>query len=318
MNAKPPLLEARSVTVAYGRGEAPALEDVTLTLEAGARVAVVGESGSGKSTFARALLRLVPLLRGQVLLRGEDLAILDAAELRQRRRDLQLIFQDPLASLDPRMRVEDIVAEPLLNFAVAASADERRSRVRAMLESVGIPVAAAGRLPREFSGGQAQRIAIARALICDPAVLLCDEPVSALDLATRGQVLRLLETASATRGLALVFISHDLAAVRYLCERVLVLYRGRIVEEGTAAALFAAPRHPYTRALLAAIPIADPVRARERRAQLSTAVPQATAGSQGCAYAPRCPYAIERCRIERPQLLGTAEAAVACHRADEI
>jgi oligopeptide transport system ATP-binding protein len=256
------LLEARDLQVVYAGRASPALQGVNLVLERGSRVGVVGESGSGKSTLARALLRLVPLAGGQVLLRGEDLAILTPAELRQRRRDLQMIFQDPLASLDPRMRIEEAVGEPLRNFEVRLDRAERRERVRAALEAVGIAADALTRLPREFSGGQAQRIALARALICDPAILLCDEPVSALDLGTRGQVLRLLRTHASERGLALLFISHDLAAVRHLCERVLVLYQGRVVEEGATAEVFATPRHPYTRALLDAMPSPVPAKAR--------------------------------------------------------
>ncbi|MET0291262.1 MAG: oligopeptide/dipeptide ABC transporter ATP-binding protein [Steroidobacteraceae bacterium] len=315
----PPLLEGRDLRVVFGArspAEVVAVDGVDLTLEPGARVAVVGESGSGKSTLARALLRLVPLERGQVLLRGEDLAVLTAEELRRRRRDLQMIFQDPLASLDPRMRVVDIVAEPLELLRQEPSAAARRERALALLETVGIPASSARRLPREFSGGQAQRIAIARALICDPAVLLCDEPVSALDLATRGNVLRLLEAQAAQRGLALVFISHDLAAVRYLCDQVRVIFRGRIVEQADRATLFAHPRHPYTRALLAAVPVPDPVIARARR--VGSTVAGATASGSGCAYSARCPFVIDRCRIERPLLRSVEGSQVACHRAEEI
>jgi oligopeptide/dipeptide ABC transporter ATP-binding protein len=324
----PLLLEARELRVVFpaprglfaprGVADVVAVDGVDLELERGARVAVVGESGSGKSTLARALLRLVPLARGQVLLRGEDLAILSPSELRQRRRDLQMIFQDPLASLDPRMRVADIVAEPLDCLESGLGRARRRERALALLQTVGIPAAAAGRWPREFSGGQAQRIALARALICDPAILLCDEPVSALDLGTRGQVLRLLEAQAAERGLALLFISHDLAAVRYLCQRVVVIFRGRIVEQAAGATLFAGPRHPYTRALLAAVPVPDPVRARARRAPSTVAGAAPVAGAAGCAYAARCPHVIDRCRVERPLLRAVGETRVACHRAEEI
>ena len=324
--SSPPLLEARGVRVVFPgeRGlfgartgdDVVAVDDVDLLLSPGARVAVVGESGSGKSTLARALLRLVPLDRGQVLLRGEDLAVLTPEELRKRRRDLQMIFQDPLASLDPRMRVIDIVAEPLELLNEERSSTVRRERALALLQTVGIPAASASRLPREFSGGQAQRIAIARALICDPAVLLCDEPVSALDLTTRGHVLRLLEAQAIERGLALLFISHDLAAVRYLCDEVRVIYRGRIVEQADRETLFANARHPYARALLAAVPVPDPVRARARRTASSVAgVPSE---GLGCAYAARCPFVIERCRSERPLLRPVEGSLVACHRAEEI
>lgn len=277
----PPLLEARGVRVVFGarrgllqpraRSEVVAVDGVDLLLEAGRRLAVVGESGSGKTTLARALLRLVPLEAGQVLLRGEDLAVLTAGELRQRRREVQMIFQDPASSLDPRMRVTDVVLEPLDCLGLAPHGEARTRRVHELLESVGLPAALATRLPRELSGGQAQRVAIARALSCDPAVLLCDEPVSALDLDTRGQVLKLLEEQARSRGLALLFISHDLAAVRYLCDEVLVMFRGRVVERGPTAELFARPQHPYTRALLAAVPVPDPVRARARRRAITGA-----------------------------------------------
>ena len=321
----PALLEARDLRVVFpaprgwfAANDVPdviAVDGVDLLLERGSRVAVVGESGSGKSTLAKALLRLVPLAAGQVLLRGEDLAILSPEELRRRRRDLQMIFQDPLSSLDPRMRVIDAVMEPLDidgNMPRATA----RERALALLESVGVPAARGSSYPREFSGGQAQRIAIARALVRDPAILLCDEPVSSLDLSTRGQVLRLLATQAEQRGLALLFISHDLAAVRWLCTDIRVFYRGRVVESATTRDLFARPRHPYTRALLAAVPVPDPQFARARRV---VAAPAGIAPSvAGCAYAPRCPFAVERCWIEVPALRRVADVEVACHRAEEI
>jgi len=263
----PPLLEARDLAVRYPRTPAevpPALEGVSFTLERGERLAVVGESGSGKTTLARALLRLVPLAAGQVLLKGEDLAILDPAELRERRRAMQMIFQDPLASLDPRMRVLDIVAEPLDCGPGRLPAGERRERVRALVESMGVPGNALARRPRTFSGGQAQRIAIARALIAAPDILLCDEPVASLDLATRRQVLALLRAQCEERGLALLFISHDLPAVYQLCDRVIVLYRGHVVEQGPVRQVFTAPAHDYTRRLLSAVLVPDPARARAR------------------------------------------------------
>jgi ABC-type glutathione transport system ATPase component len=265
----PPLLEARDLVVRYPSrtgGDVTALQDVSFVLERGERVAVIGESGSGKSTLVRALLRLAPLAAGQVLLKGEDLAILTPSELRHRRRAVQLIFQDPIASLDPRMRIADIVAEPLDCSDERLSPSVRRARVLALLESLGLGADALERRPHEFSGGQAQRIAITRALIADPAVLLCDEPVASLDLATRRQVLALLHERSVAQGLALLFISHDLPAVWRLCERVLVLYRGRVVEQGTVREVFTAPTHEYTRRLLTAVPVPDPERARARRA----------------------------------------------------
>ncbi|HEV7633644.1 MAG TPA: oligopeptide/dipeptide ABC transporter ATP-binding protein [Steroidobacteraceae bacterium] len=318
----PLLLEGRDIAVRYGKKTAAftALHSVSFTLAEGESLAVVGESGSGKSTLARAVLRLVPLAAGQVLLYGEDLATLSARELRQCRRDLQLIFQDPLASLDPRMQVGDIVAQPLRVFAPQLDAKARRDRVVSQLESVGMPASALARYPHEFSGGQAQRIGIARALISGPAVLLCDEPVSALDVSIRAQILELLESQRRQRGLALLFIAHDLAAVRFLCSRTIVLFRGEIMEEGGTAALFDAPAHPYTIALLSAALVADPRRVRGRP-KLPAASTDFVASAQPdtcCAYLGRCPHAVQRCAQEKPVLREFAGGRVACHRAEEI
>ena len=322
------LLEGRDLTVTYPRGTGfwrrggttTALKGASFTLQAGESLAVVGESGSGKSTLARAVLRLVPLAGGQVLLQGEDLAILTPQELRQRRRILQMIFQDPLASLDPRMRIEEILAQPLRVFEPSLTRRQRRGRAEAALKSVGLEAAMLERYPHEFSGGQAQRIGIARALIAGPAVLVCDEPVSALDVSIRAQVLELLDRARREQHVALLFIAHDLSAVRFLCERTLVLFNGQVVEQGPTASLFAGACHPYTRALLAAALVADPH--RERRAATSAqglgiAASPAPA-AQGCPYATRCPQVEARCRevVPLPRHIGDVE--VACHRAGEI
>lgn len=329
----PLLLEARDLQVDYPKPSrlwrAPqvstALQQVSLSVDCDQSLAVVGESGSGKSTLARALLRLVPLVAGQVLLRGEDLAILSPVELQQRRRDLQMVFQDPYASLDPRMTVAEILAQPLRVFEPQLSAAQRLERCAAALQEVGLQPSHLSRYAHQFSGGQAQRIGIARALIARPAVLICDEPVSALDLPIRLQVLQLLAAQRAQRGLALVFIAHDLAAVRYLCERTLVLYAGRIMEQGPTSALFDAPRHPYTRTLLAATLWADPVKARQAaavRRALSAPVPvaavaEAAVGAQGCPWAPRCTLAQDLCWQQQPVLRQVGEVQVACHRAGE-
>ena len=332
-----PLLEGRELAVEYGREAGllrrgdlfRALDGASCVLGQGESLAIVGESGSGKSTLARAALRLVPLAAGQVLLRGEDLAILDAAELRQRRRDLQLIFQDPLACLDPRMRIVEILAQPLRVFEPALDAAERRQRAATALEAVGLDVAMLERYPHQFSGGQAQRIGIARALIANPAVLVCDEPVSALDVSIRAQVLDLLAGERARRGLALLFIAHDLSAVRFLCERTLVLYRGQVMEQGATTEIFAAPRHPYTRSLLAAALVADPrlARRRPRGAPGMTAaagtVPAAPAtaakvAGPACVFAARCAQVEARCLVERPRPRDISGVSVACHRAGAI
>ncbi|MFM1886051.1 MAG: hypothetical protein RL026_1208 [Pseudomonadota bacterium] len=270
--ATQPLLEARALRVEYplprGTWRRPerfvAVDAASFSLQAGESLAVVGGSGSGKTTLARAVLKLVPLAAGQVLWRGTDIATLEGAALRQRRRDVQMIFQDPLSSLDPRMRIEEILSGPLRVFEPGLPAGQRRERIVAQLEQVGLSAAQLSRYPHQFSGGQAQRIGIARALLARPAVLLCDEPVASLDLVTRAQVLDLLADLQ-QQGLALLFISHDLAAVRRLCQRVMVLQQGRVVEEGATDTLLQRPRHPCTRQLLDAVLAADPRRMRARQ-----------------------------------------------------
>ena len=256
-----PLLEVRSLRVEYdadrrlfARRRFSALEDVSFELHAGETLGLVGESGSGKSTLARALLRLIPAAGGEVLWRGEDLLRLGRRPLRERRRDLQIVFQDPYASLDPRMTVAEILAEPLRIFEPAAGRRERGARIERMLERVGLARWILGHYPHEFSGGQCQRIGIARAMISGPSLLVCDEPVSSLDVSIQGQIVNLLADLQRETGMAMLFISHNLAVVRHLSHRVLVMHRGRLVEVATRDALFTAPAHPYTRSLLAAIP----------------------------------------------------------------
>jgi ABC-type glutathione transport system ATPase component len=258
--AAPPLLEARDLTVQHARRAGwwrppamhTALRNVSLMLARGERLAVVGESGSGKSTLLRALLRLVVPQAGQVLIAGTDLAILTPRELRQQRRVVQVVFQDPLASLDPRMSVQQIVVEPLRQSG-AVPDSEWMDRASAQLTAVGLDARYLQRRPAQLSGGQAQRVALARALIAEPAVLLCDEPVSALDVSLRAQVLQLLSAQCAERSLALLFVTHDLHAARHLCQRVLVLQQGEVVESGATRDVFARPQHPYTQGLLASM-----------------------------------------------------------------
>jgi oligopeptide transport system ATP-binding protein len=249
------LLEVRGLGVEFA-GRA-AVEDVSFDIAAGEVLGLVGESGSGKSTLARAILRLVPVTRGTVRWRGTDLLGCEGAALRRRRRELQMVFQDPLASLDPRMTVGEILAEPLEIFEPGLEGRERRKRVAEMLERVGLAAAAGERYPHEFSGGQCQRIGIARAMMPRPQLLVCDEPVSALDVSIQGQIVNLLRDLQRDFDTALLFISHNLAVVRHLSDRVMVMYGGRIVESATREELFAAPRHAYTRALLAAVPDLD-------------------------------------------------------------
>jgi peptide/nickel transport system ATP-binding protein len=252
----PPLLEVRDLTVRHAGRTTAALQQVSLAVSRGERLAVVGESGSGKSTLVRALLRLVKPVTGQALIAGTDLAVLSAAELRALRRCVQIVFQDPLASLNPVMAVADIVAEPLQVSGLRGT--DCADRVERQLQAVGLGAAFLRRRPSQLSGGQAQRVALARALIADPQGLLCDEPVSALDMSLRAQVLELLDEQCRQRGLALLFVTHDLAAARLLCARTVVLQRGRVVESGETAEVFANPRHAYTRELLDARLTLDP------------------------------------------------------------
>ena len=246
--ASPPLLEARAVTKRYGG--VIALDDVSVRVAAGATVGIVGESGSGKSTLSRLLLALEAPTAGEVRYLGAVISGARERDLRDFRRAVQVVFQDPLSSLDPRMRVHDILAEPLRALGLGGE----RARVPELLDAVGLPVTAARRYPHEFSGGQRQRIAIARALGPGPSVLVADEPVSALDVSVRAQILNLLTSLIAELGLTLVFISHDMAVVRHLCDEVVVLYRGKIVEQGSTSQVYSQPAHDYTRGLLAAVP----------------------------------------------------------------
>ncbi|HEV3183193.1 MAG TPA: dipeptide ABC transporter ATP-binding protein [Steroidobacteraceae bacterium] len=321
-------LTVRDLGVQYGirRGwlGAPvrldALTAVSLTLHAGEALGIVGESGSGKSTLARALLRLLEASSGRVVWMGRELGALPPRELRGLRRDLQLIFQDPLGSLDPRMTVAEIVAEPLRVHERSLDAGARDTAVTAMLARVGLSAALAERYPHELSGGQCQRVGIARAMILKPRLLVCDEPLSALDAPTQQQIVALLAGLRQTGGLSLLFISHNLALVRQLCERVLVLYLGRMMELAPTASLFAAPRHPYSRELLAAIPVADPDIQPARLARVRAGEPPSPLSPpSGCVYRTRCAHAAAVCAERVPQWEEPGgEPGIACHRWREI
>ena len=307
---------ARSV---FGRPTAhvKAVDGVSFTVEAGKTLALVGESGCGKSTVSRLVLRLIEPDAGQVRFEGRDLLALDADQLRSFRRDAQIIFQDPYASLNPRMTVSQILTEPLALHDLVPAA-RRRERVEELLRLVGLEPRFARRYPHEFSGGQRQRIAIARALAVEPKLVICDEPVSALDVSISSQILNLLRYLQDRLGLAYIFVSHDLAVVKHIADRVAVMNLGVIVETADAEALFAAPRHPYSRALLSAIPVPKP-RAKRSRIVLQGEMPSALDPPAGCRFHTRCPYAIDRCRIEVPQLLADgAGHATACHRTAEL
>jgi oligopeptide/dipeptide ABC transporter ATP-binding protein len=289
-----------------------AVDGVDLAIAPKETVGLVGESGCGKSTVGRLFLRLLEPTAGQILHKGTDLMSLTGKELDARRRDLQIVFQDPFGSLNPRMSVGAIIGEPFAIHRLAKGA-ERERRVARLLDLVGLPRAAADRYPHQFSGGQRQRIGIARALALEPQFLVCDEAVSALDVSVQAQVINLLQDLQRELGLTYLFISHNLSVVRHISDRVAVMYLGRIVELAEADTLFRAPAHPYTRALLSAIPPGHP-RARRNREKLTGDVPSPLAIPIGCRFAPRCRFAVERCRSEDPALSLIADGrSVACH-----
>ncbi|GLR84367.1 ABC transporter ATP-binding protein [Bradyrhizobium iriomotense] len=297
-------------------GQVLALNGVSVRIEAGKSLGVVGESGSGKSTFARVVMALERPTSGRVELLGRDLNQLPADELRRARRDFQMVFQDPYGSLDPRQTIVRIVAEPLTALERTDRAT-LRARVSAVLRQVGLRDADMDKYPHEFSGGQRQRIAIARALITQPKLIVADEPVSALDVSVQAQVLNLMQDLQEQFGLSYILISHDLAVVDYLCDEVAVMYLGRIVEQGRPEDLFDHPAHPYTRALLAAVPRARAGRVRRRRG--AQAIASQSSAATGCPYISRCPLADQHCREAAPALRRIGETHLAaCHKAEEV
>jgi oligopeptide/dipeptide ABC transporter ATP-binding protein len=294
------------------RAEIRAVDDVSFALEPGETLCLVGESGCGKSTAGRLVLRLIEPTAGSVRLDGHDITRLDREAMRPWRKRMQIVFQDPYASLNPRLTAGRIVAEPLENFADETGPD-RRERVAQLFERVGLRADSAGRYPFEFSGGQRQRLGLARALALNPALIVADEPVSALDVSVQAQVLNLMMDLQADLKLAYLFISHDLGVVEHIGHRVAVMYLGRIVEIAAKEELFARPLHPYTRALLAAAPIANP-RAKKERIVLEGDVPSPMSPPSGCHFHTRCPFAFPRCRTEAPVLRDAgAGRRFACH-----
>jgi peptide/nickel transport system ATP-binding protein len=317
-----PLLGVERMTVEFGGGRhaAPlrAVDDVSLTVGARETVGLVGESGSGKSTIGRAVLGLTPLTAGAVTFAGRDITHAPARQRRLLASDLQVVFQDPYSSLNPTRTIGQTLAETL-HPAGDRSREQIERRVRLMLGKVGLPAEAAQRHPSQFSGGQRQRIAIARALMVEPRLVICDEAVSALDLSVQAQVLNLLRELQRELELSYLFISHDLAVVRHVSHRVIVLYHGVVMEQGSAASVYETPAHPYTQALLEAAPVPDPgARAGRPRVRAATrAAPQV--GGAACRFAGRCPYAVDVCRTTRPRLEETGRGSlVACHRWREL
>jgi oligopeptide/dipeptide ABC transporter ATP-binding protein len=296
-----------------------ALDGVSLELRPGETLGVVGESGSGKSTLARAVLRLVKPTDGRVCLLGREIATVSEDQVRPSRRDMQLVFQDPLAALDPRMTIGQIIAEPLQAFETSVSDAEVTARLSDAMLQVGLDPEWRNRYPHQFSGGQCQRVGIARALILKPKLLVCDEAVSALDVTIQAQIVDLLLELQARLGLALIFISHDLAVVRRLSHRVMVMYLGKVMELADADELYKNPRHPYTRALMAAVPIPDPRLERTRvKALVKGEVPSLLAPPGGCPFRTRCGFVVEKCGVEVPPLIEIGTARVACWRVGEI
>jgi oligopeptide/dipeptide ABC transporter ATP-binding protein len=323
--AASPVLDVNRLTVEYRRGRfrppLRAVDDVSFALAPRETIGLVGESGSGKTTLGRAILGLAPVKSGAVNWRGEDITHASYGRRRALSADLQVIFQDPYSSLNPTRTIGQTLIETLRVHARGNSRAELTARVTSMLERVGLPPETIRRYPAHFSGGQRQRIAIARALIAHPRLVICDEPTSALDLSVQAQVLNLLRELQNELELSYLFISHDLAVVRHLAHRVLVLYHGRIVESGDAAVIHGSPTHPYTRALLAATPVPDPEEQRRQRAKRPSRPARTVAltSEDSCPFAPRCAYAIDVCTTKRPLLEATpAGALVACHRWREL
>jgi peptide/nickel transport system ATP-binding protein len=293
-----------------------AVDGVSFEVAKGETLALVGESGCGKSTVGRAILRLFDITEGEVRIAGQRIDQMSARELRPVRRRVQVVFQDPFSSLNPRMKVGALLAEPMRNFSLANSEAEFKSKCEALLDLVRLPRDALTRFPHEFSGGQRQRIGIARALAADPDLIICDEAVSALDVSVKAQIVNLLQDLQERLGLALLFISHDLAIVEHMTHRIAVMYLGQIVEVGPKRAIFANPQHPYTKALLSAVPVPDPTK-KPDRIILKGDVPSPIKPPSGCRFHTRCPYALERCRHEMPISRPIGEHhAVACHLHD--
>jgi len=319
-----PLLEARNlvkhfpittgIIFQHRIGAVKAVDDVSFGVTAGETLGIVGETGCGKSTTARLLVRLLDPTAGSVLFQGEDIGERKGAGLKALHREMQMVFQDPYSSLNPRKTVGSIIAEPFAIHGLHKGQGERKRRVQGLMDRVGLNPEHYNRYPHEFSGGQRQRIGVARAVALEPKVLIADEPVSALDVSIQAQVLNLLKRLQREMGLTLIFIAHDLSVVRHMCDRVAVMYLGKIVELASNEALYGSPRHPYTGALLSAVPVPDPRGGKRERALLSGDVPSPANPPPACRFHTRCPKVQERCRTEEPLLDGNGSGSqVACH-----
>ncbi|MGB8842612.1 MAG: dipeptide ABC transporter ATP-binding protein [Aliidongia sp.] len=324
MSAKTPLMSVRDLRVHFPLPSGlfaetrmvKAVDGVSFDLYAGETLGIVGESGCGKSTLGRAVLRLIPPTAGTVVWLGQDLKAADKRQMRALRQDMQIIFQDPLAALDPRMTVGAIIAEPLDTFEPNLPKTEREARVAETMQRVGLSPALINRYAHEFSGGQCQRIGIARAMILKPKLVVCDEPVSALDVSIQAQIVNLLRKLQREENLALIFISHNLAVVRLISSRVMVLYLGKVAELADRDEIYRNPRHPYTQALLSAVPVPDPDFERsKKRISLTGDLPSPINPPSGCVFRTRCPIAIDRCATQAPQLEAVTDShTVSCHR----
>ena len=325
MNPRTPLLSVRDLKVQFELpADSPwpwaptqtlkAVDGPSFDIFAGETLGIVGESGCGKSTLARALLNLVPARAGSVVWQGQEMLGASAPVWQRLRKDVQMIFQDPLASLDPRMTIGQIIAEPLQTHLPELTQREVMQKVRAMMEKVGLTEQQINRYPHEFSGGQCQRIGIARALVLEPKLVICDEPVSALDVSIQAQIINLLMKLQSQMGLALIFIAHDLAVVRHISQRVMVMYLGRTMELAGKQAIYEHPSHPYTQALLSAIPTPDPRRERHKKLQLLQGdLPSPINPPSGCIFRTRCPKAVANCAVQTPKLRAlNAQTQVAC------
>jgi oligopeptide transport system ATP-binding protein len=298
-----------------------AVDGISFELNAGESLGIVGESGSGKSTLARAILGLITPSRGRVMWMGENLCDLDEEALRQKRKEIQIVFQDPIASLDPRMTAGDIISEPLWTFYPNMARLQVEERTRGMMKMVGLLPNQINRYPHEFSGGQCQRIGIARSLVLNPKLIICDEPVSALDVSIQAQIVNLLRDLQQKLGLALIFIAHDLSVVKHISDRVMVMYMGRSMECAERDALYRRPLHPYTNALMKSVPIPDPKLAREAQQEswLTGDMPSPFNPPKGCVFHTRCPFLVKRCQADVPALRRMEHGDwAACHRAEEL